>query len=181
MKTAQPLDGNDLSTSQPVQGNSQRIAGQRLAAGIKQRQLRTADRTAGGFGMKSPVDRSPVFASAGRAEREAGQAGLRPIIRNAPADGVARAAMGAGGKGVAPAPVLRVANIGNAVRADASIRTNRGCDLATMAFQNGETTQTGGIDCLNLNQINPRQAGQFHRQANEKIRHIFAVDRNNDP
>ena len=61
VKAAQSLDGDDGAVAQVLQRQGDRVAVQRDAVGIGQPQARTANRAAGGFGMKAPVRRFTVF------------------------------------------------------------------------------------------------------------------------
>jgi hypothetical protein len=65
VKAAQALDRDDLAFTQPAQRFGDRVAGQRLAGGIEQAELRPAVRATGGFGMETAVGRSAVFAAHG--------------------------------------------------------------------------------------------------------------------
>ena len=180
VEAAQALDRDDISGAQQAQGFADGVAGQRLAGRIEQAQLRAAIRAAGGFGMETAVSRGAVFDAARRAEREGSEAGLRPIVGDAPADRVTRAAMSAGGEGVAPAAASRVAEVGDAVGADAGVGADGGLHLAGFAVEDGKTfaADLGGFV---LDGVDAGQTGRFQRQAFFENWPIFAADRSNHP
>jgi hypothetical protein len=61
MKTAQPLDGEDLPLSQEFQGFRYRVTGQRLTFNTEQRKLRPAFRATVSFCVKAAIFRPAVF------------------------------------------------------------------------------------------------------------------------
>src|SRR5262249_26104327 len=72
---------------------------------------RPADVAGDRLGRESATFGDAALPLAVGAEREAGHARLRPVVGHAVDDRVTRAAIGAGGEGVAPAPVVRVKDL----------------------------------------------------------------------
>ena len=138
MEATQALDCHDLPGAQAGQRLADRVTGQLLAACVEQVQPWTAVGAARGFGVETTVGRIGVFGSTGLAQRKGGQAGARPIVGNAMADRVTRAAVRAGGEGVAPAPASRVAEVGDAIRADRGIRADGGVHHPRRALHDGK-------------------------------------------
>ena len=180
MKPAHALDSDNVAGTQQAQGFGNRITGQRLSGCIQQAQLWPAIRAAGGFGMKTAVARCRVFVIARRTERKPGEAGLRPIVGNSPAHRVTRPTMGAGGKGVAPAAIGRVAEVSDALRTYRRVRPDGGFYLTRFARQDGEAI-TRHLGRLAVNGIDPRQARGLAPQPAFKLLPILPFDRSNHP
>ena len=89
--------------------------------------------------MKAAIGGIAVFALAVRAERKRRQAGLRPVVGQSARHRVARAAMGAGDEGVAPASPGGIEQLGQAVGADGGVVADgRGARWPPTAFGDGE-------------------------------------------
>ena len=87
--------------------------------------------------------------------------------------------MRAGGEGVAPAPTLRIADIGDARRADGRIRSDSRANLAGRAVQNAETF-ADHLASPDLDAIDAGQRRLFPLQARNEFGHARAVDRDAD-
>src|SRR5574343_1977730 len=130
--------------------------------------------------MEATVRRGGIFAGAGRAEREGGEAGRHPVVGNLPADRVARAAVGAGGEGVAPAAVGRVEQVGDAVGTDAGVRAYGSLHFTGFAGQDGEAF-AADFRRFVLDVVDAGQTRRLQRHAFFENWPIFAADRSNHP
>ena len=86
--------------------------------------MRPAIRTGNWLGVEAPVKGVRIFCQAGRAHFELPHRGFWPVIRNICDDGEAGAAVGAVNEGITVAPVMRVEQFCQAIRADADVRGN---------------------------------------------------------
>jgi hypothetical protein len=82
LKPAEPLEGHDAAFDDGLRGAIERLgaAGQVMARGIEQFELRPARGAGDRLGMEAAVRRVAVFGLAGRAHRKRGHRGPRPVI-----------------------------------------------------------------------------------------------------
>ena len=94
---AESLDRHDRPAAQQSAGLDAGAASPVRSAIARpvQRERRPAVGAGHGLGVEAPVARVGVLRRAGRAQREAGHGGRRPVVRQAGDDGEARAAVGA--------------------------------------------------------------------------------------
>ena len=121
-----PLRGDDRAGPQRRRGRRDRIGRRRRVApvGAQQPEPGAAGGAGHGLGVKAAVARVAVLARAVRAERPALHRRARAVVRQAEHDREARAAVGAVDVGVAGAAVFRIAEFGEAGRADREVRRN---------------------------------------------------------
>ena len=122
---AEPLDREDPAAGQQVRGRRHRVAGQRPARSVHERQCRPAGRAAHRLGVEPPVGRVGVLAGAVGAHPEAGHRRQWTVVRDAGDHGEPRPAVGAVDERVAVAPVGRVPQLGQAVRAGGRVGRDR--------------------------------------------------------
>ena len=131
VESAQPLDGDDLALLDERAGGVDVVEHRvllevdRAAVEPLQARLRAAAVTGGGLGVEPPVGRVAILLLAGGAEIEAPHGRLRAIVGDGLDDGQPRAAVRAGGEGIAVAPGE---GIGDLLRAGGAHR-RVGCDL----------------------------------------------------
>ena len=116
VKAAVAFDGQDFPRLEQghrrqhriIPGSGQPGPGQGPPLGVQQTQSGAAHGAAIGFRMEAPIGRVPVFPAAFRAQGKGGQGGAGPVVGQFPGNGIAGAAVGTVGEGVAVAPVVRV-------------------------------------------------------------------------
>jgi hypothetical protein len=130
VESPQPLDGQDAAGQQELLCGGQDGLGVRMvgaggdgpAGGVRQPDMRAADRAGIGLGVKAPVRRVIIFPLAVRAHGEDAHGGVGPVVRDVGDDGEAGAAVGAVDEGIAVAAVGRVEKLPQAVWAGGYIR-----------------------------------------------------------
>ena len=134
VEAADALHRHDRAVAQRARCGLERVERvrihERAAAGPGQRHARAAVRAGVRLGVKTPVRRVVVLGPAGRAHREAGHCGVRPVVGDVAHDREAGAAVGAVGERVAKAPVGGVEQLGEAVGAGGAVGRDRGARLA---------------------------------------------------
>jgi hypothetical protein len=187
VKAAEPLDRDDAAAAQQLERGGDRVAVDRPAPAIDQRQRRSAHRAGVRLGVEAPVQRIGVFAQALRALGEWRHAGLCAVVGQGARQRVARPALRAVDEGIAVAPVGGIEQFGQAVVAGR--RVGRDCrrDTAGAAGEDAEVVLPvdaaagGGLDALDACQrrgvglqslLEPRQHG---RGALDFERHAFGV------
>jgi hypothetical protein len=127
MKSAQPLDGDDLSLQQHSPTDFDRIAGGLPPFGVDQLHLRPALMTCDRLSMKASIRRRCELLSTGRAHCKAGHGRIAPVIRNAPNDRETRAALSAVRQRVSAPTLAGRKNFSHAIgtcgRVDHDVRT----------------------------------------------------------
>ena len=126
VEAAQSLDGHHRAGRQGRGRLGQGIAGKRPAGRVVPAELRPAHRAGVGLGVEAAVQGIVVLAPAVIAQGEHAHGGVRPVVGDLFDDGEAGAAVGAVGKGVAEAAVVRVADLGQAVGAGGDVRGDLG-------------------------------------------------------
>ena len=109
VKAPQPFDGQDLAREQQFACHSDRgIARVLSIRALLQPDVGTANRAGVGLGVEPAVEWIIVFALAVRAHGKGRHGGQGPVVGDIADDGEARPAVGAVGKGIAVAAVIRV-------------------------------------------------------------------------
>ena len=114
----QALDGDDPSFSDQPPGSSDRLVpAQDLPPFDEQLDRRAAVRAGDRLGVKATVRRILILGSTRRAHREVGHGRERPVVRHGLDQRQSRPAMGAVDEWIAVAPVGRIEQLAQAVRA----------------------------------------------------------------
>jgi hypothetical protein len=134
---AQPLHRHHPAGAEHRSGAAQRIAraqpaGDRHPLLVPQRQPRAALRAGDRLRVEAAILRVHVLAQTGHAEREVGQGGGRPVVRQRAHHGEARAAAGAIEEGVAEAAVARIAQLAQTIVARRNVCRDEHLGLAPL-------------------------------------------------
>ena len=169
MKSAQPLDGHRLPAAQPLPGRLQGRHAEQALYGPVGLDLRSARRapddgatvgTGNRLGVETPVGRIGILGGTGGAHAEPAHGGGGAIVGKIEDDRPTRAAVGAGGKGMAVTPVARRRDVGQAGWAEGDIGRNRGgarpC-LTTFQNRKAEARWLNDRQVLHLHALDHRQ------------------------
>ena len=116
LEAAEALDRDDLARAQALECRRDRILDRdRLAVRPQQREPWPADGAGVRLRVEPAIERIVVFLLARRALPEARHAGVGPVVGQGSGDRVARSAVRAVGEGIAPAAILRIKHLVNAV------------------------------------------------------------------
>ncbi len=160
-----PLDRNNAPLPEQANRSVEGIAGNIGFYRRGEPKAWPADRAGVGLGMEPAAGGIVVLGPAGGAHGKRCHGGERSVVGDAGDDGVARAAVGAVDEGVAVAPVCRVKQLSETVRANIAVGRYHGPAFATSAGKNGEP----GLPRRNL--LRATEFG-YHRQ-----RRCFGRDR----
>ena len=103
--------------------------------------------------------------SQSRAQRKGREAGLRPVVGQAARDGVARAAVGAGDEGVAPASAGGIEQLGQAVGAGGHVGADGGARRPARAFGDREAAEALRRRLARAHGVHPGQRRRVRAQA----------------
>ena len=175
MEAAQTLHRHDLSLTQGVISQLQRIAGQLPPGGVGKAQPRAADRTGYGLGVEPPVQGIAVFRPAGGAQVEPAHRGQGPVVGQALDDGEARPAVGAVGERVAVAAGRRIPQLGQAVLAGGHIRGYQRLPAAAGAVADAEIPFAQGAQPADPHFLHRRQTGRLLPQVADEGLHLVPL------
>jgi hypothetical protein len=155
MVAADSLDRHDLSRLQSRAHEGQRMPGllDRLGARAHERQGRSAGRTGQRLGVKTAVQGVLVLGPAARTERKSGHGSVRPVIRKAHDEGVARTTLGTVDERVAMAAILRVRQLRQALLTGEVIGRHEDSGLlAVLTVEDVESAARRNALCLGAQQ-----------------------------
>ena len=120
-----------------------------------------ADRAGDRLGVEPPVGGVLVLLPAVPTHGEGRHRGVGTVVGDVPGDGVARAAVGAVGEGVAGSPGARLADLGQALVAGADVRRDQGEPAGTrgLAGHDGEAVPAGGLERLVRDALDASERG----------------------
>src|SRR3990167_9070038 len=185
MKPSQTFHRRDLShpdrTGRPDQGRV--VRGRNISALSPQLQARTASRAGVGLSMETAVQRVFMLAPAVAAHLEPLHARVRAVVREGLDDREAGTAMGAVRKRIEVAPIGRIEDFSQAVRAGGDVRQDQGGRLAyVLAPADFEPAIADGIEERELEALDEGAGRSFlFDPQNETIETAFTsfdFDRN---
>ena len=147
-----------------------------------QGELRATGWASGWLSVETAVAWVVVFVCAVGAEGETCHGGLRPVIGQSAGDGVARAAMGAVEKGIAPTAVLGIEQLGEAGFADTGVRADGGAGAAAQDACPDFEAGFGrfGRDGADLDPFDPGKRRRLLIEGVQEARAIAALDFHQD-
>ena len=172
VEAAQSLDGHHRAGRQGRGRLGQGIAGKRPSVHVVPAELRPAHRAGIGLGVEAAVQGVMVLAPAVIAQGEHAHGGVRPVVGDVFDDGEAGAAVGAVGKGVAEAAVVRVADIGQAVNTGGDVRGDLGARRpAAVACQDAEIRARRRFGRFDAHLADARHRRRLGAQPGHKLFH----------
>ena len=169
---AQALDGEDTAVAEEFGGRVQGVFAAVVADPVDA-EPGAAGRAAGRLGVEAAVGGVVVLGRAPLAHRERRHRGQRPVVRHVTDDGEPGAAVGAVDERVLVAPVGRVGQLAQAVRAGRGVRRDQGAAQPGLAFagRDDKGCGTGRAKSPGGDPLDPGQRGRLEFQPAQELGH----------